>query len=94
MIMRHLGVRIAKTLFGKVYTDLARMEDILHESGLDWTILRPPQLTDKPLTGRYRTAYGHNPRGARSVPRADVADCMLTVLDQPETIGQVIGIAS
>ena len=93
-IMRHLGVRIAKTLFGKVYNDLARMEDILRVSGLDWTILRPPQLTDKPLTGRYRTAYGRNLHGARSVPRADVAHFMLAVLDQPATIGQVIGIAS
>ena len=33
-------------------------------------------------------------RGGRSVSRADVAHCMLAVLDQPETIGQVIGIAS
>jgi putative NADH-flavin reductase len=93
-IMRHLGVRIAKALFGKVYNDVARMEDILRESGLDWTILRPPQLTDKPLTGRYRTAYGHNLRGGRSVSRADTAHCMLAVVDQPETIGQIIGIAS
>jgi uncharacterized protein YbjT (DUF2867 family) len=92
--MRHLGVRIAKTLFGNVYDDLARMEDIMRESDLDWTILRPPQLTGKPLTGRYRTAYGRNLRRGRSVSRADVAHFMLAALDQPETIGQVIGIAS
>ena len=61
---------------------------------LDWTVLRPPQLTDKPLTGRYRTARGQNVRGGRSVPRADVAHYMLAVLDQPDTIGQVIGIAT
>jgi uncharacterized protein YbjT (DUF2867 family) len=41
--MRYVGVRIAKTLFGKVYEDLAVMEDVLRESGLDWTVLRPPQ---------------------------------------------------
>jgi uncharacterized protein YbjT (DUF2867 family) len=93
-IMRQVGNRIARALFGKVYDDLARMEDILRESGLDWTILRPPQLTDKPLTGRYRTARGQNVRGGRSVPRADVAHYMLAVLDQPDTIGQVIGIAT
>jgi uncharacterized protein YbjT (DUF2867 family) len=92
-IMRYVGVRIAKTLFGKVYDDLAEMEDILRESDLDWTILRPPQLTDKPLTGRYRTAYGRNLRGGRSVSRADVAHLMLAVSDQPETIRQVIAIA-
>jgi uncharacterized protein YbjT (DUF2867 family) len=70
------------------------MEDVLRGSGLDWTVVRPPQLTDKPLTGRYRTAYGHNIRGGFSVPRADVAHLMLRVLDQPQTIHQVIGIAS
>jgi len=93
-IMRHAGVRIAKALFGKVYHDLAAMEDLLHDSGLDWTILRPPQLTDKPLTGHYRTAVGHNVRGGRSIPRADVAHCMLAAVGQPETIGRVIGIAT
>jgi uncharacterized protein YbjT (DUF2867 family) len=92
--MRYVGVRIAKTLFGKVYEDLALMEDVLRESGLDWTALRPPQLTDRPLTGRYRTAVGRNVHGGRSVPRADVAHYMLAVLDRPETIGQVIGIAT
>jgi uncharacterized protein YbjT (DUF2867 family) len=92
--MRHLGARIAKTLFGKVYVDLALMEDVLRETGLDWTVLRPPQLTDKPLTGRYRTANGHNLRGGRSISRADVAHYMLAVLSQPDTIGQVIGIAT
>jgi uncharacterized protein YbjT (DUF2867 family) len=92
--MRHAGERIAKTLFGKVYDDLARMEDVLRASGLDWTILRPPGLTGKPLTGRYRTAYGRNVHGGWSIPRADVAHYMLAAADQPETIGQVIGIAT
>jgi putative NADH-flavin reductase len=92
--MRHLGARIASARLGKVMTDLAQMEDILAESGLDWTAVRPPQLKNKPLTGTYRTAYGQNLRGGVSVPRADVAHLMLQVLGQPETIHHVIGIAS
>jgi putative NADH-flavin reductase len=92
--MRHLGARVASALFGKVYTDLAQMEDVLAGSGLDWTAVRPPKLTGKPLTGSYRIAYGRNVRGGWSVPRADVAQYMLRVLDQPETIKQTIGIAS
>jgi uncharacterized protein YbjT (DUF2867 family) len=70
------------------------MEDILADSGLDWTVVRPPQLTGKPLTGSYRTAYGQNIRGGWSVPRADVAHLMLGALGRPETIKQVIGVAS
>jgi putative NADH-flavin reductase len=92
--MRHLFSRIAVAMFRKVYDDLAQMEDILRESGLDWTIVRPPQLTDKPLTGTYRTAVDRNVSGGFSVSRADVAQLMLRVLDEPETIHRVIGIAN
>jgi hypothetical protein len=92
--MRHLLSHVASVTLGKVFADLAEMEDILAGSGLDWTVVRPPRLTGKPLTGSYRTAYGQNLRGGLSVPRADVAHCMLSVLGQPDTIKQAIGIAS
>jgi len=92
--MRYLLSHIANARLGRVFADLAQMEDILAESGLDWTVVRPPQLTGKPLTGTYRTAYGQNLKGGLSVPRADVAHLMLRVLGQPETIHQAIGIAS
>jgi putative NADH-flavin reductase len=92
--MRHLFSHLAGAMFREHYADLAVMEDILRDSGLDWTISRPPQLTDKPLTGSYRTAYGQNIRGGWSISRADVAHHMLRVLDQPETIRQIVGIAN
>lgn len=93
-VMRQVGARFARLAFGKVYADLATMEDLLRDSGLDWTAIRPPKLTNKPLTSHYRTATGQNVRGGWSVSRADVAHLMLAVLGRPETIGQVIGIAS
>jgi putative NADH-flavin reductase len=92
--MRHLFAHIAKTAFRAHYVDLALMEDALQSSGLDWTIVRPPRLSDGPLTGTYRTALGRNLRGGFRVSRADVADLMLRVIDDPETIKEVIGIAS
>ena len=70
------------------------MEEILRESGLDWTIVRPPRLTDKPLSGVYRIAYGKNLRRGLFISRANVAHLMLRVLDQPESIKQTIGIAN
>jgi putative NADH-flavin reductase len=93
-LMRHLLNPLAKAMFREHYADLALMEDVLRDSGLDWTVIRPPRLTDKPLTGRYRTAYGRNLRRGVFVSRADVAQLMLRVLDQPETIKQAIGIAN
>jgi putative NADH-flavin reductase len=92
--MRQVGARFARRLFGSVYADLAAMEDLLRGSGLDWTVVRPPRLTNRPLTARYRTAVGQNVRGGWLVSRADVAHFMLAALDRPETIGQVIGIAN
>ena len=91
--MRHLLSPMIKTVLRKHYADLALMEDILRDSGLDWTVMRPPALTDKPLSRSYRTAHGQNLRRGLTISRADVADMMLRVLEQPETINQAIGIA-
>jgi putative NADH-flavin reductase len=92
--MRHLFGPLVTAALRKHYADLARMEDVLRDSGLDWTVVRPPRLTDKPLTGTYRTAYGQNLRGGFLVSRADVAHLMLRVLEQPETLKQTIGVAN
>jgi putative NADH-flavin reductase len=91
--MRHLGARFARTMFRTHYADLAGMEDVVRGSGLDWTISRPPKLTDKPLTGHYRTALDRNVRGGFSISRADVAHQMLACVTQPETVGHAVGVA-
>ena len=91
--MRHLGAPLLKLALRKRYANLAQMEDVVRESGLDWTIVRPPRLVDKPLTGTYRTAYGQNVRRGLRISRADVAHLMLRVLEQPGSIRQSIAIA-
>jgi putative NADH-flavin reductase len=92
--MRHLGAAFARTAFRTHYADLARMEDVVRASGLDWTLSRPPKLTDGLLTGRYRTELDRNVRGGFSISRADVAHHMLRCLDLPETIGHTVGLAN
>ena len=92
--MAHLLSPLTKAALRKHYADLAQMEDILRDSNLDWTAVRPPRLTDKPLTGTYRMAHGQNLRRGILISRADVAHYMLRALKQPETIRQTIGIAS
>jgi putative NADH-flavin reductase len=91
--MRHLLSPGIKTLLRGPYADLALMEDIVAASGLDWTVVRPPRLTDKPLTGSYRTAYGRNLRRGLTISRADVAHLMLDLAGDPESIGETVGIA-
>jgi uncharacterized protein YbjT (DUF2867 family) len=70
------------------------MENLLRDSGLEWTVVRPPRLTDGPLTGTYRTALEQKLLHGMSVSRADVAHPTLAVLDRPESIGHALGIAS
>jgi putative NADH-flavin reductase len=91
--MRHLLASLTKAAFRQHYADLARMEDVLRESSSDWTIIRPPRLTNGPKRRRYRIAFGQNLRRGLSISRADVADFMLRVVEDPKTIRQVIGIA-
>jgi putative NADH-flavin reductase len=93
-LMRHLLGPLVKAALRTHYADLALMEDVLRDSGLAWTVIRPPRLTDGPVTGTYRIAYGRNLRRGIRVSRADVAQFMLRVLDQPETVKQAIGIAN
>jgi putative NADH-flavin reductase len=92
-VMRNLMTPFAKTILHERYDDLALMEDVLRASDLDWTIFRPPRLTNGSITGRYRTAFGQNLRGGALISRADVAHAMLAAIRQPETIRKEIGIA-
>lgn len=75
------------------YADLAAMEDAVMDSRLDWTIVRPPQLTDKPASGRWRTAYGRMPSDGYRIARADLAAAMLAALDDPRAHRAVVGVA-
>jgi len=84
---------LGKLLFPGIVADSAEMERILQGSGLDWTIVRPPQLTDKPYTGKYRVRHGHLPRFGFKIPRANVADYMIRAAEDRSTIGKIIGLA-
>lgn len=92
-LMRNLLTPFARTVMRERYADLALMEDVLRASDLDWTIFRPPRLTNGPLTGAYRTALGRNLLGGAVVSRADVAHAMLAAVGQPATSRQEVGIA-
>ncbi|MFF7886096.1 NAD(P)-dependent oxidoreductase [Streptomyces sp. NPDC020794] len=76
-----------------VYADLAAMEGELARSATDWTVVRPPRLQNKPVTGSYRTAVGGFPLKGRFIGRADVAHAMLAMIDDPGTVKQGVGVA-
>jgi putative NADH-flavin reductase len=83
-----------RLLFPGVVIDAAAMEQIVMESGLDWTIVRPPQLTDKPFTGKYRVRTGHLPRFGFNISRADVAHSFLKTVEDPASIRKIVGVSN
>ncbi|TDC74098.1 NAD(P)-dependent oxidoreductase [Streptomyces hainanensis] len=73
------------------FADFARTDEIVRASGLDWTIMRPPRLTN----GRqrpFRTDLDRNVRGGISIARADLARAILDALADPETAGHTVGL--
>lgn len=85
---------LGRLLFPSVVADAAAMEKILQSSGLDWTLVRPPRLTDGERSAHYRMREGHLPPFGLSISRADVADCFLKVLDNQTTVRKIFGVSN
>ncbi|MGW6564571.1 NAD(P)-dependent oxidoreductase [Streptomyces sp. NPDC054975] len=84
---------IINSVLKDVYDDLRVMEAEVAASATEWTSVRPPKLTNKPVTGRYRTVVGGTPPRGRSLARADVAHAMLAMIDDRATVRQGVGVA-
>jgi putative NADH-flavin reductase len=91
-LTRTVAVPLMKRVFGRTYADLAAMETVIRSSGLDWTIMRPPRLTDGQSVN-YRIAIGHNVPHGNSISRRALAHAMLNVLKDPATIRNPVGVA-
>jgi putative NADH-flavin reductase len=76
---------ILQRMFKNAYEDMARMEDKVRISGLDWTVIRPPRLTNGLKTGKYRTAANQHLLRAKGITRADLADYIVSNLEDYES---------
>jgi len=76
-----------------MYTDLVRMEAIVSASSVNWTIVRPPRLTDKERTGHYKIAINNHLPNGLMLSRADTADYMLKHLMDTQTYHGLVEIA-
>jgi uncharacterized protein YbjT (DUF2867 family) len=87
-----VGGPLLRRLLGGLYADMAAMEETVRRSGVDWTILRPPWLSDGPRTGNWRQAKDRNLRGGARISRADLAAAILASLDDPDAVKATIAI--
>jgi putative NADH-flavin reductase len=83
-----------RLFFPDVVRDAGEMENVFRKSGLDWTMVRPPRLTDQPRTRKYRVLEGHLPRFGFAISRADVADFMIKAGENGVSIGKVVGVSN
>jgi putative NADH-flavin reductase len=71
--------------------DHERKEAIVSRSDLEWTIIRPPKLTNGPVTGRYRA--GNDIEAGAFFPRlsrADVAQFIVRELMDPRFVRSAV----
>jgi putative NADH-flavin reductase len=86
-------------LFGRLFfpgivADSSAMERVFRQNGVDWTFVRPPQLTGEPYTGKYRVREGHLPPFGFKISRADVADFMVRTVEDYSSINKIVGIST
>lgn len=75
---------ILKPFFKHIYQDKTKMEEIISNSNLNWVIVRPGHLRNKPLTEEYRIETElYNGINIGSINRADVADFMIKQAENP-----------
>jgi putative NADH-flavin reductase len=75
------------------YADMRLMENIVEAGNIDWTIVRPPALTNKPMKGKYRIAVQSHLRHPWNIARADLAHFMLGNIENTETFKAIVEIA-
>jgi putative NADH-flavin reductase len=84
---------VFRTLFSGLYADKAAGDAAIRASTLDWTLLYPVRLTNKPATGRYVVGPDLLPGSTGALARADVAAAMLACVDDATSIGQRLVVA-
>jgi len=90
------GFLIRNVISRIVHNEIADHEEkekLIASSRLEWTIVRPPKLTNGPRRGNYR--FGEDVEPASILPmisRADVADFMLRLLKETAFVHKAPGI--
>jgi putative NADH-flavin reductase len=79
--------------YANVTAEHRRDAAILRESGLDWTIVAAPMLTDDPATGSVVAVVDGKATG-RSITRGDFATALLDAIGTEAWIGHVVGVSN
>jgi putative NADH-flavin reductase len=76
------------------FPDKAAKESTIMGSGLDWIIVRPPFLTDKPATGDVRVFSADTRHHPHAITRSDLAAFMVAQLTNDDHLRKGVTIAN
>lgn len=82
---------VRKTIFRTVYDDMEKVEEIVSAGDIDWTIVRPPGLTDEPGIGY---AVAENRIDGPYCARSDLAAMLLDQLDDDRFVRRIAAVAT
>jgi len=68
--------------------------EVLLRSGLDFTFVCPPTISDGPKTDHYLVEADYPPKGTFQITTGNLADFMVKELLEPRFIGKRVGIAT
>lgn len=77
----------------KMYEDMRVMENIVMNSNVDYTIIRPPYLTNGKLTRQYRVILDKWFDDDKDLSRADLAHYLLNCLNDEKISKRIVGIS-
>jgi len=79
---------LLKTLSPQVLDDALWHLEVLKDSGLDWTVVRGPRLTDAPATGTYRVGWV-GVDASTKISRDDLAAFIVSQINDPTYVRQM-----
>jgi putative NADH-flavin reductase len=85
--------KLLQGILRNMYRDLLKMEQVVRQSNLYWTVVRPPRLTKGRLKNEYRFAVNEWLPNCLTISRADLAHFMLQHIQDANTYQSVVEVA-
>ena len=87
-------VGLVKRTMNDAYEDIVNVAEAVRASDLDWTIVRLTMLNNKPKSGKVRAGYIGRGEVGSGISRADIADFMLSQIEDEKYVRQAPAISN
>lgn len=89
----HMKYLVVPFILKNAFKDHELQESVIVNSNLDWTIVRPGNMTNGKLTGHYKHGFKASEKIKLKISRSDVAHFMLNQIGTKEYLHEKVGIS-